>query len=177
MLNSLHMISKEAKDLLKIYGKHNEEVSRPSWDDIFMNIAKEVSKRSLDAQTKYGSVLVKDNRILSTGYNSFIRGIDDSVLPNVRGEKGYKYPFMLHSELNCLLNCAKEGVSTKGATIYVTGIPCLQCTQFLWQSEIYEVVYIDHSAKMIESQGLDREIILNLIGNRMLFRKYFPPQN
>lgn len=116
--------------------KSHQQVERPNWDDFFLNLANEVSKRSSDAQTANGAVIVDNTRhILGMGYNGFMGGVDDSWLPNTRPDK---YDWMLHAELNAILNCEHK---PRGATIYVTGHPCLHCFQCIVQVGIREVVY------------------------------------
>lgn len=116
------------------------ETERTPWDITFLRQAIEAADRSHDAETKCGCVLTKDNTILSAGYNGFVRDIDDTVLPNCRP---HKYPFMLHAEWNAILNCARQGKSTLGATCYVTTKPCFLCFQSLWQAGISRIVYTD----------------------------------
>jgi dCMP deaminase len=112
------------------------EVDRPSWDEVFMAIAHVIAQRSPDSQTKVGAVLVDNNHhVLSLGYNGWVPGIDDSILPNTRPSK---YPFMLHAELNCVLQCTHRPV---GATLYVTHKPCLHCFSVCVASGIKELVY------------------------------------
>ena len=116
--------------------KANVPVLRKHWDVFFLEFAHKISERSIDAQTHCGCVIVDKHRhIIGTGYNSFIAGIDDSVLPNTRPEK---YPFMIHAELNAILNCSKP---PSDATAYVTGHPCPHCYQCLWQVGIRCIVY------------------------------------
>ena len=92
-------------------------------------MAFDVSKRSCDGQSQCGCVLTtKTHEILATGYNGFMRDIDDTRLPNLRPEK---YPWMIHAEHNAILSCARQGKSTLGATAYVTGEPCIYCLQYL----------------------------------------------
>lgn len=111
-------------------------INRPSWHHTFMSIAYDIAKRSPDAQTKCGSVIVnKSNHIISVGYNGFVSNIDDDILPNTRPDK---YDYMLHSELNALLNAESSVV---GATIYVTSHPCLHCYQCLLQAKVTRVVF------------------------------------
>src|SRR5690554_1474621 len=98
-----------------------KEIDRPSWDEFFLLHAILQSRRSGDAQTKMGCVLVKDNTILSGGYNGVMRGVIERNIPNVRPSK---YPFFIHAEHNSLLNCARNGVSTIGATSYTNERPC-----------------------------------------------------
>ena len=119
-----------------------EDHKPTSWDASFLLSAALWSKRSHDQETQCGCVLVKDKRIISTGYNGFISGIDDSVLPRTRPEK---YPFMIHAEANAIYNAAKNGVSTIDSTCYVTAVPCLSCLQMLNQCGIKEIVFSDIS--------------------------------
>lgn len=115
-----------------------EKINIPDWDQYFLSIAKLVSLRSVDSQTKHGSVLVnEDNHIIGTGYNGFPRKISKEIqskLPNKRPEK---YRWMLHSERNCLANCV---LRPKNCIMYVTGFPCNDCLMAMWQESIQEVV-------------------------------------
>lgn len=109
--------------------------SRPSWDDYLLGLAFAVSRRSHDAQTQHGCVIVdKDHRILGTGYNGFPRGLDDTVLPNIRPGK---YDWMIHSEINALANCS---VKPYGGICYLTGEPCNPCLMNLHQHGIVKVI-------------------------------------
>jgi dCMP deaminase len=110
-----------------------------NWVDYFLNIAEQVKLKSKDKSTKIGSVVVgKDNEILSTGYNSFPRGLDDNLTE--RQERPEKYFWMEHSERNCIYNAARIGVSLKGSTMYVTsGIPCVDCARAIINSGIKKV--------------------------------------
>jgi len=100
-----------------------------NWDEYFINIAEQVKLKSKDNNTKIGVVLVgKNNEIVSTGYNSFPRGINDDVLE--RQEKPEKYFWFEHAERNCIYNAARIGVSTLGTTMYMTcGISCADCAR------------------------------------------------
>ena len=114
------------------------------------------SEKSHDAETQCGCVLVRDKTPLSTGYNGFIRDIDDSVLPNCRP---HKYPFMLHAEWNTVLNCARQGKSTLGATAYITTKPCFLCFQSLYQAGINRIVYSNMSlSQNYNHAGADDQI-------------------
>ena len=113
-----------------------------SWGNSFFLSAALWSARSHDDQTQCGAVLVKDRRIISTGYNGFVSGIDDSVLPRVRHEK---YPFMIHAEANAVYNAAKNCASTLESTCYVTATPCLNCLQMLYQCGVKTVLFSDIS--------------------------------
>jgi len=110
-----------------------------NWDQYFFNIAEQVKEKSKDQRTKIGAVIVgKDNEIVSTGYNSFPRGINDDV--EERQVRPEKYFWMVHGELNSILNAARIGVSTNGCKMYLTcGIPCSNCGRAIINAGITEV--------------------------------------
>jgi dCMP deaminase len=123
-----------------------EKVERPDWDEYFIKMAYHVATRSMDAQTQHGCVITdRDHRILGTGYNSFIREINNEVLPNLRPDK---YPFMVHSEPNAIFNCT---LPPKNGIAYITGPPCPQCLQFMWQAGIRRIVVGTRKAHMLTS--------------------------
>lgn len=100
-----------------------------------MDIAYTLSQLSHDAQTQHGCLLVKNNRIISTGYNGFPPGGKDNEWPNLRPEK---YPYMVHAEENAIISCAVSGTSCEGATAYITGKPCLACARKLISCKIFK---------------------------------------
>ena len=110
-----------------------------NWTNYFLNIAEAVKEKSKDQRTKIGAVIVgKDNEIVSTGYNSFPRGIDDDV--EERQQRPEKYFWMVHGELNAILNAARIGVSTNGCKMYLTcGIPCSNCGRAIINAGITEL--------------------------------------
>jgi dCMP deaminase len=114
-------------------------MSMMNWTNYFLNIAEAVKEKSKDQRTKIGAVIVgKDNEIVSTGYNSFPRGIDDDV--EERQQRPEKYFWMVHGELNAILNAARIGVSTNGCKMYLTcGIPCSNCGRAIINAGITEV--------------------------------------
>lgn len=84
-------------------------------------------------------------------------GIDDSVLPNLRHTKEEdkiysKYAWMLHAEANAILSCAKQGKSCNNSTLYIAGLPCLDCAQFAYQAGVTEIVHGPYIAKMMENE-------------------------
>lgn len=163
-----------AKARLDSFQDSRKEVERIGWDSLFMEICELVAKRSLDSRTQMGAVIVKNNRILSTGYNSFVREIDDSKLPNVAPAK-YDW-FVCHAEVNALLNCCRNGVSTDGAEIYISGRPCFSCLQFMWNSGITKITHGDKLAVMCDKseEYLNTEILLHLIGDRLKLVHFSP---
>ena len=99
------------------------------WVEYFRTLAHTVKLKSKDNNTQIGAIIVgKDKEIVSTGYNSFPRGIDD--FKKERQEKPEKYFWFEHGERNAIYNAARIGVSTKGTTMYLScGIPCADCTR------------------------------------------------
>ena len=145
--------------------------SEPSdWDNIFLLEATLWSRKSHDTQTQCGCVIVKNQTPLSEGYNGFVRGIDDTVLPRVRPAK---YPFMIHAEANAIYNCARQGKSTLGSVAYITALPCCDCLQMLYQCGVKSVVFSDISNPKMGTWKNEYEQILSLIGDKISFR-YVP---
>ncbi len=116
-------------------------MSRPTWDDYFLGLAKVVSTRSRDSQTQHGCVIVgKNHEILATGYNGFPRGMkDDSALPSTRPDK---YPWMKHSEKNALASTRASKADLEESTLYVTGPCCFECLTDAWQFGIRRIVHV-----------------------------------
>lgn len=116
-----------------------------SWDEYFMGVAKLSSMRSKDPNTQVGCCIVKDNKILSVGYNGFPKGCSDDVFPWTKGDTenllNNKHMYVVHSELNAILNY--KGESLEGATLYVTLFPCNECTKAIIQSGIKNIIYSD----------------------------------
>ncbi len=136
-----------------------------SWDEYFMGIALLAAMRSKDPNTQVGCCIVNDkNIILSTGYNGFPKGCSDDEYPWERvGESNCtKYPFVVHAELNAILNAG--GKSLEGARLYVALFPCNECAKAIIQSGISEVIYLSDkysntentiaSKKMLASAGV-----------------------
>ena len=117
--------------------KHN--FAEMTWTEYFLSIAEVIKSKSKDNSTHIGAVIAgKGNEILSTGYNSFPRGIDDSL--DERQERPEKYFWMEHAERNSIFNAARIGVSLVGSTIYITsGVPCCDCARGIISSGISKV--------------------------------------
>jgi len=116
-------------------------IKQRSWDAYFMQIANAVKVKSKDIHTQIGVVVVgTDHEIVSTGYNSFPRGINDDM-PK-RQERPEKYFWFEHAERNAIYNAARIGVSTKGCTMYMTcDISCADCARAIINSGIRRVVF------------------------------------
>ncbi|QEN04940.1 dCMP deaminase family protein [Thiospirochaeta perfilievii] len=113
-----------------------------SWDEYFMGIAILSSKRSKDPNTQVGACIVKDNKIIGMGYNGLPRGCSDDSFPwDKEGDfLNTKYPFIVHAELNAILNSIKSDL--KGSKIYVGLFPCNECAKAIIQSGIKEIFYL-----------------------------------
>lgn len=109
------------------------------WVEYFRELAHTVKKKSKDVNTQIGAIIVgKDKEIVSTGYNSFPRGINDTILS--RQERPEKYFWFEHGERNAIYNAARIGVSTKGTTMYLScGIPCADCARGIINAGIVRI--------------------------------------
>ena len=128
--------------------KRKKNDPRPSWDEYFMEIAQVVAKRSNCSRRQVAAVIVKDNHILSTGYNGTPRGVKncfDGGCPRCAGHAksgtGLEECLCVHAEQNAICQAARYGVNISGAKIYITISPCLTCAKLIINSGISEVVY------------------------------------
>jgi dCMP deaminase len=110
------------------------------WHVRFLRLAKEVSTWSVDPSTKVGCVLVKNKRVISTGYNGFPKNISDNFDRLMDREK--KYEITVHAEVNAVTTAALHGVSTEGSTAYVSFSPCSRCAAVLINAGITAVYVI-----------------------------------
>jgi len=127
------------------------EAKRPEWDEYFMSIAKLVSSRSTCLRRKVGAVLVREKRILATGYNGAPSGIEhctpETCLRSKQGVPSGKQQELcrgLHAEQNVIIQAALHGVSTRGATLYCTHKPCILCAKMIINAGIVRIVYQNH---------------------------------
>lgn len=123
---------------------------RPSWDIYFLRFAKLAATRSTCLRRQHGAVIVKDNQILATGYNASPSKLEHCERGCHREELGipsgqrYELCRSVHAEQNAIIQAAKHGVMINGATIYITGFPCLICTKLILNSGITKIVVIDN---------------------------------
>ena len=117
--------------------KNNND--RLNWDEYFMSIAVLASQRSPCARLHVGSVIVKNNRLISMGYNGYIPGAPHTSRVHDNHEQS-----IIHSEINAIADCAKRGVSLEGAKIYITHYPCIHCFRSIAACGIKEVIYLDN---------------------------------
>lgn len=121
---------------------------RPTWDEYFMDIARLVQTRSTCMRRNVGAVLVKDKRILSTGYNGAPRSCshctDIGCLRqqlNIPSGERHELCRALHAEQNAIAQAAEHGISVQGSTIYVTAQPCSMCAKILINAGITHIIY------------------------------------
>ena len=120
---------------------------RPSWDEYFLEVAALVSKRATCLRRRVGAVLVKDKKILATGYNGAPSGLKHCIDIGCLREKlkipsGQRHELCrgLHAEQNVLLQAALHGISTKNSVLYITNQPCIICVKMLINGGIKEIV-------------------------------------
>jgi dCMP deaminase len=142
----------------------SQKLKRPSWDEYFMNIARQAALRSNCVKRKVAAVIVRDKRIISTGYNGTPRGTKNCNAGgcprcNSFGEsgKGLDECLCSHAEENAITQAAFHGVSIRGGTIYSTFSPCLICTKLIINSGIMEVVFANRYSLDDISQALLKE--------------------
>ena len=147
------------------------EQNRPGWDEYFMEMAELARKRTTCIRRGVGAVIVKDNRVIATGYNGVPRGIKHcSEVGCLREQMGVPSGKMhelcrgLHAEQNAIIQAACLGHSIEGATLYCTTQPCVICTKMIINAGIKRVVikesYPDELAQqMAEEAGLIIDVI------------------
>ena len=122
---------------------------RPTWDEYFLDLAEQVSRRSPDPDTKHGCVLVDaDHRVISTGYNGPVSGLPNDTVPLTRPDK---YDWFIHAEDNAV---AFARCDLRGATAYITGPPCAACFRRLLQVGIRRIVHASRESKCISESEM-----------------------
>ena len=116
----------------------NTNTIRPSWDEYFKEIVQVTAKRSSCSRLHVGCILVKDNRIISQGYNGFLPGCPHESIVRNNHEQS-----TIHAEQNAITDCAKRGVSCNNSTVYITHYPCINCCKLLLASGIKSIKYIN----------------------------------
>ena len=115
------------------------EHHRPSWDEYFKEIVQVTAKRSPCDRLQVGCLLVKDNRIVSHGYNGFLPGCKHQSIMRDGHEQA-----TVHAEQNAISDCAKRGVSCEDCTAYITHYPCIICCRILLAAGIKNIKYINN---------------------------------
>ena len=135
-------------------------MNRISWTEYFSDLCKLVSKRSPCERLQVGCVLVKDDRIIATGYNGFLPNAPHQSIVVDNHEQA-----TIHAEQNCIADCAKRGVETAGSVAYITHYPCINCYKILLASGIKEINYIEDykNNEIIEQINKNLHIKINKI--------------
>jgi dCMP deaminase len=145
-----------------------------NWTEYFLNIAEVIKSKSKDQTTHIGAVIAgKGNEILSTGYNSFPRGIHD--FEDYRQERPEKYFWMVHAEINAIINAARIGVSTNESKMYLTcGIPCTNCGKAIINAGIKEI-YCKKEDTTVNREKWDEEAkrTLEMFGEAGIVVNYY----
>lgn len=150
-----------------------------TWDEYFMGVAMLAARRSKDPNTQVGACIVSpDNIIISAGYNGLPNGCSDDEYPWEREGEETKYPYVVHAELNAILNA--NGRDLRGSRLYVALFPCNECAKAIIQAGVKEVLYLSDkyastaatraSKRMLDSAGVTyrqlhpstKEIVLDL---------------
>jgi dCMP deaminase len=141
----------------KLQSNTKEQINRLDWDEYFMSIALLASCRSPCERLNVGSVIVKNNRLISMGYNGYIPGA-----PHISRVHENHEQSIIHSEINALSDCAKRGVSLEGSKIYVTHYPCINCFRSIAACGIKEVIYYEdyNNNPIVEELANDSSILI-----------------
>lgn len=137
------------------------EIERPSWDEYFMDITCLVAKRATCLRRAVGAVVVRDRRLLSTGYNGAPSNVRHCAEVgclrqqlNVPSGERHELCRGIHAEQNAIIQAAYHGVSIKGATLFCTNLPCSICAKMIINAGIVRIVYQSGYADLISSEML-----------------------
>ena len=145
-------------------------LERPSWNTYFMHLAEETALRSKDPNTKVGACLVKDKRVMSLGYNGAPRSFDDLLVPSSSDSNlpliQNKNTFMVHAELNSILNFRGNLAELNDSILYVTISPCFECAKILAQLGVKKIIYKERYHR--EECSMVAEYILRKCGVELI---------
>ena len=135
--------------------------NRPSWETYFMDIAMLVARRATCIRRSVGAVIVKDKRILSTGYNGVPTGLEHCIDLGCLREKlnvpsGERHELCrgIHAEQNAIIQAALHGVSIKGASLFCTNLPCSICTKMIINAGLQKIYYLSGYADSMSMEML-----------------------
>ena len=143
--------------LSKISEFANNNQTRLDWDEYFMSIAVLASQRSPCSRLNVGSVIVKNNRLISMGYNGYIPGA-----PHISRVQDNHEQSIIHSEVNAITDCARRGTSLEDAKIYVTHYPCINCFRSIAACGIKEIIFLNyyHNNPIVQELANDSSITI-----------------
>ena len=142
--------------------------NRPSWDEYFIEILEVIKKRSTCLRRQVAAVIVKDKRIIATGYNGAPTGLFHCrqvgclrEKNNIASGENHELCRGIHAEQNAIIQSAMHGVSVKDATIYITHSPCILCAKMIINAGINRIVYLgDYPDKLLKDLLKEAGIIL-----------------
>lgn len=132
-------------------------MERPSWDQYYKNIVNLTAERSVCPRLQVGCLLIKDNRIISQGYNGYLSGCPHDPIIKDGHNIG-----TIHAEQNAIVDCAKRGVSSNLCTAFITHYPCFNCFKLLIASGINEIKYCNDYNNDPEVKNLSEKINFNI---------------
>ncbi len=147
------------------------EPNRPGWDEYFMDLARLVSRRATCLRRQVGAILVKDRRILATGYNGAPTGLahcheQGCMRAELKVPPGERHELCrgLHAEQNAIIQAALHGISVQGASLYVTHQPCVVCAKMLVNAQIKKIIFLgeypdDLARYILEEAGIELQRI------------------
>ncbi|MGD9019314.1 MAG: cytidine/deoxycytidylate deaminase family protein [Desulfuromonadales bacterium] len=153
-------------------------MTRPSWNEYFMDITRLVARRSTCMRRQVGAVMVKEKNILATGYNGTPSGIKHCDVTgclreqlNVPSGERHELCRGLHAEQNAIIQAARHGVNISGSILYCTNSPCIICTKMLINAGIRKVVYLEGysdnlSVAMLDEAGIEALSFAEVIGKQ-----------
>lgn len=157
-----------------------EAFKRPSWDEYFIKMAELIGSRGTCDRVQVGSVIVKNKRILSTGYNGAPAGLphcdeighEIQTVTNEDGKQSNHCIRTAHAEMNAICNAARIGVAIDGATIYCKMTPCYKCAQSIINSGIVRVVALKdyHGATRTKEIFKQADISLEILGDMEVYK-------
>ncbi len=138
--------------------QHNAE-KQAALDSRYLRMARIWAENSYCKRRQVGALVVKDQRIISDGYNGTPSGFDNVC----EDENNVTHPYVLHAEANAITKLAKSNNNSEGATLYVTASPCIECAKLIIQAGIKRVVYgekyrLDEGLKLLERAGIKVEL-------------------
>ncbi|MCU7557196.1 ComE operon protein 2 [Macrococcus capreoli] len=139
-------------------------MERIQWKEYFMAQSQLLALRSTCTRLSVGATIVKDNRVIAGGYNGSVSGEVHCIDEGCYVENGHCIR-TIHAEMNALLQCAKMGVSTEGAEIYVTHFPCIHCTKSIIQAGIKKIYYANdyknhpYAVELLQKANIETEKI------------------
>lgn len=132
---------------------------RIGWNEYFTKLLNVIKERSTCERLKVGALIVKGNRVIATGYNGVVNKMEHCTDVGCMMDNRHCIR-TVHAEMNAITQCAKLGVATEGATMYVTHFPCIYCTKHIIQAGIKEIRYMhdykndERAIKLLKDSGV-----------------------